>query len=129
MRYLTVLMKHLFSWIFVALAATLNAQDPQWQAFSIGSYDRVTEDVIQVNSMWKVTDMDEGTSFVLVDGSSGLSVTKKYGIVFISYIDLNRANSRSMTVTANLPITLGPNATVQVTCDRGKFIYLYDLKK
>lgn len=110
-------------------ATTLCAQDPQWEAFSIGSYDNVTEEVTQVNSLWKVTDMDDGTCLVLTDGPNGMAVAKKNGIVFISYINLNRDNKSSMILIANLPITFGPNATVQFTCEKGKFIYLYNLAR
>lgn len=95
-------------------------------AFSIGSYDRTTEEVRQVGAenLWIVTDMDEGTSFVIVDSSHGLSVRKMKGIIWINSV--NMTNKTMLSMIGNLPLKILDGQTVQFTCPRGKFIYLYD---
>ena len=100
-------------------------------AFTVGSYDHVTEEVRVMNAksfLWIVTDMDEGTSFILKNGSHGLGASMRDGLVFITSIDLEDENSSLMFI-GKLPIKIPMSSTVQFTCARGKFIYLYDRQK
>jgi hypothetical protein len=117
-------------WIFVVLGPALHAQDYTDEAFSVGSYDRVTKDVRFVNDgiLWTVTDMDDGTSFILLKEPQLLSVAKDNGVVFITGGSVRDENS-SLLLIGSLPIKIPSGAKVQFTCDRGKFIYLYNRKR
>lgn len=120
----------LLLWVFVVASSPLQAQDYTDVAFSIGSYDRVTEDVRFVNDglLWIVTDMDDGTSFILIKEPQLLSVSKDHGVVFITGGSVREENS-SLLLIGSLPIKIPSGAKVQFTCERGKFIYLYNRQR
>ncbi len=110
--------------------AGLHAQSSKDVAFSVGSYDKKTEEVRTFGAndiVWIIDDMDDGTSVIVIKGSYGLSVSKEHGIVFITSVNI-KDESASLMLIGSLPIkipSLDPGSTVQFTCDRGKFIYLY----
>lgn len=102
-------------------------------AFSVGSYDHKTEEVRTVGDgdIWIVEDMDDGTSLVVIKRSYGLSVTKNNGIVFIQSVNIADETAGLMLI-GSLPVKIPsyPNgSSVQFTCEKGKFIYLYNRTK
>lgn len=124
-----------WSLVFVLSLAyrALHAQSFNDVAFSVGSYDQKTEEVRTVGAgdIWIVEDMDDGTSLVVIRRSYGLSVTKNNGVIFIQSVNLNDESSGLMLI-GSLPIKIPSypaGSYVQFTCEKGKFIYLYNRTK